>query len=71
METTNIKNYKNYHVYSKCVELQEATSVISAVISRYNDEYQHHISYSLNDPMTNVKIKTIYINKKWHSLVLL
>ena len=50
METLNIQNFKNSHTYSDYVKLQEATSVVSELISRCKDEYQNYIAPRLNDP---------------------
>ena len=46
---------KNGHTYSEYLRLQEATSVISELISRCKDEYQNYIAHGLNDPKTNAK----------------
>ena len=40
---------------TKYLKLQEATSVISELISRHRDEYQNYIASRLNDPKTNAK----------------
>ena len=50
METLNIQNFKNSHTYSDYVKLQEATSVVSELISRCKNEYQNYIAPRLNDP---------------------
>ena len=70
METPNIQNLqKNGHTYSDYLKLQEATSVISDLISRRKDEYQNYIASVLNDPKTNAKaywsiLKTFDNDKK-------
>ena len=46
---------KNDRKDSDYFKLQEATSVISEVISRRKQEYQNHLALELSDPMTNVK----------------
>ena len=46
---------KNDHTYSDYLKLQEATSVISEMISRCKDEYRYYIASRLNDPKTNAK----------------
>ena len=55
-------NHKLYQTYQKngrkdsdYFKLQEATSVVSEVISRRKKEYQNHLALKLSDPMTNVK----------------
>ena len=50
-------------------KLQEATSVVSELISRRKKEYQKHLALKLSDPMTNAKtywslLKTFYKGKK-------
>ena len=44
------------HTYSDYLNLQEATSVISELISRHKDECQNYFATRLNDPRTNVKM---------------
>ena len=49
--------------------LQQATSVISELISRREDDYQSYIASRLNNPKTNAKtywsiLKTFYNSKK-------
>ena len=56
-------------MYSEYLKLQEATSVISELISRRDNEYQNYIASRLNDPKTNAKmyqsvLKTFYNGKK-------
>ena len=46
---------ENGHTYSDYLKLQEATSVISELISRRKDEYQYYIASRLNNPKTNAK----------------
>ena len=70
MGTPKIQNlWKNGHTYSDYLKLQEATSVISELISRRKDKYQNYIASRLNDPKTNAKtycsiLKTFYNGKK-------
>ena len=51
--------YKTYIKTSRkdsdYVKFQEATSIVSEVISRHKKEYQNHIALMLNDPMTTTK----------------
>ena len=59
----------NWHTYNDYLKLQEATSVISELISRCKDEYQNYIASKLNDLKTNAKTywsmsKTFYYGKK-------
>ena len=56
-------------MYSEYLKLQEATSVISELTSRHDNEYQNYIASRLNDPKTNAKmyqsvLKTFYNGKK-------
>ena len=53
--TKYIKSTKNGHKDSGFLKLQEATSVVSELISRRKEEYQNRIVLKLNDPMTNAK----------------
>ena len=60
---------KNGHKNSDYFKLQEATSVVSELISRRKEEYQKHLALKLSDPMTNAKtywslLKTFYNGKK-------
>ena len=60
---------KNGHKDSGYLKLQEATSVVSELISRRKEKYQNHLALKLNDPMTNAKtywslLKTFYNGKK-------
>ena len=60
---------KNGHKGSDYFKLQEATSVVSELISRRKEEYQNHLALKLSDPMTNAKtywslLKTFYNGKK-------
>ena len=50
---TYIKNSRKESYY---VKFQEATTLVSEVISRRKKEYQNHIALKLNDPMTTTKI---------------
>ena len=54
---------------SDYVKFQEATTIVSEVISRHKEEYQNYIVLKLNDPMTTTKtyqsiLKTFYNGKK-------
>ena len=66
----NTKNTKLIKTWSHIQRLsQEATSVISELISRRKDKYQNYIASRLNDPKTNAKtycsiLKTFYNGKK-------
>ena len=58
-----------YKTYSGYLKSQEATSVVSEVISRHKEEYQNHLALKLSDPMTNAKtywslLKSFYNGKK-------
>ena len=60
---------KNGHKDSDYFKLQEATSVVSEMISRCKEEYQNHLALKLSDPMTNAKtywslLKIFYNGKK-------
>ena len=62
---------KNGHKNSDYFKLQEATSVVSELISRRKEEYQNHLALKLSDPMANAKtywslLKTLYqiLNQK-------
>ena len=60
---------KNGHKDRDYFKLQEATSVVSELISRRKEEYQNHLALKLSDPMTNAKtywslLKTFYNGKK-------
>ena len=60
---------KNGHKNSDYFKLQEATSVVSELISRRKEEYQKHLALKLSDPMTNTKtywslLKIFYNGKK-------
>ena len=46
---------KNGHKNSDYFKLQEATSVVSELISRRKEEYQKQLALKLSDPMTNAK----------------
>ena len=46
---------KNSCTYSDDVKLQKATSVLSEMISRREDEYQNHTSSRVNDPTFNAR----------------
>ena len=56
-------------MYSEYLKLQEATSVISELISRCDNGYQNYFASRLNDLKTNAKmyqsvLKTFYNGKK-------
>ena len=36
-------------------KFQVTTSIVSEVISRHKKEYQNHIAFKLNDPITTTK----------------
>ena len=44
-----------YNSDSDFFKSQEATVVVSEVISRHKEEYQNHLTLMLSDPMTNAK----------------
>ena len=60
---------KNGRKDSDYAKFQEATSIVTEVISRRKVEYQNHIALNLNDPMTTTKtywsiLKTFHNGKK-------
>ena len=60
---------KNGRKDSDYVKFQEATSLVSNVISGRKEEYQSHIALKLNDSMATTKtywliLKTFYNGKK-------
>ena len=67
--TKYAKLIKNGHTYSDYLKLQEATSVVSELISRCKDEYQNYIASRLNHFKANIKtywsaLKTFHNSKK-------
>ena len=46
---------KNGRKDSDYAKFQEATSIVTEVISRRKVEYQNHIALKLNNPMTTTK----------------